>query len=46
VAAGIAFISGGLTVVLVAAESPIGDLLERITIGAFLQWMLVIAWTT
>lgn len=39
---GIVFISGGLTAYTGATNSPILGLMERITIGGFLQWMLVL----
>jgi Protein of unknown function (DUF998) len=38
------FVTGGLAALSVANGSPIGGLLERLTIGGFLQWLLVIAW--
>ena len=38
----VVFISGGLTAAFGASGNPLLGLLERITIGAFLQWMLVI----
>jgi hypothetical protein len=37
------FLSGGLAAISVANQSSIGGLLERITIGGFLQWLFVIA---
>jgi hypothetical membrane protein len=37
------FLSGGMAAISVANQSPIGGLLERITIGGFLQWLFVIA---
>ncbi len=37
------FLSGGLAAVSVANNSPVGGLVERITIGGFLQWLFVIA---
>jgi hypothetical membrane protein len=37
------FLSGGLAAYSVATQSPVAGLLERITIGGFLQWLLVIA---
>ena len=40
----VVFVSGGLSAATVASQSPIGGLLERITIGAFLQWVVVIGW--
>jgi len=40
---GLVFVSGGLTAASIANASPIGGLLERITIGGFLQWMFVTA---
>lgn len=36
-------LTGGLAVVAVARHLPGGGLLERLTIGGFLQWMLLIA---
>jgi hypothetical protein len=39
----IVFLSGGMTAAMTAKNSPLLGLLERITIGGFLQWMLVIA---
>lgn len=39
----IVFLSGGLAAASVASNSPLGGLLERITIGGFLQWLFVIA---
>jgi hypothetical membrane protein len=39
----VVFISGGLAAASVANQSPIGGLVERITIGGFLQWLFVIA---
>lgn len=40
---GVVFISGGITGMSVANNSPFGGLFERITIGAFMQWIFVIA---
>jgi hypothetical membrane protein len=37
------FLSGGLAAITVANQSPVAGLVERITIGGFLQWLLVIA---
>ena len=37
------FLSGGFAAFSVAAQSPIGGLVERITIGGFLQWLFMIA---
>ena len=37
------FLSGGFAAFSVATQSPIGGLVERITIGGFLQWLFVIA---
>jgi hypothetical protein len=37
------FLSGGLAAISVANQSPVGGLVERITIGGFLQWLFVIA---
>ncbi len=39
----VVFLSGGLAAITVANQSPIAGLVERITIGGFLQWLLVIA---
>lgn len=39
----ITFVTGGLTAWGVATNSPYGGLLQRLTIGAFLQWVLVMA---
>jgi hypothetical protein len=39
----VVFLSGGLAAISVANQSPIAGLLERITIGGFLQWVFVIA---
>ena len=39
----IIFISGGLAAYTGATLSPILGLMERITIGGFLQWLFVIA---
>jgi hypothetical protein len=41
----VVFVAGGLAAVSVANHSPIGGLIERITIGGFIQWLFVIAWT-
>lgn len=38
-------LSGGAAAVAVAHGSPIGGLLERITIGGYLQWLFVLAWS-
>lgn len=40
---GIVFVSGGLTAAMTPKNHPLVGLLERITIGGFLQWMAVIA---
>jgi hypothetical membrane protein len=37
------FLSGGLAAYSVATQSPVAGLIERITIGGFLQWMFLIA---
>lgn len=37
------FLSGGLAAFSVATQSPVAGLVERITIGGFLQWMFLIA---
>jgi hypothetical membrane protein len=37
------FLSGGLAAISVANQSPVAGLVERITIGGFLQWLFVIA---
>lgn len=39
----VVFLSGGFAAISVANQSPVAGLLERITIGGFLQWLLVIA---
>ncbi len=39
----VVFISGGMAAASVATHSSIGGLLERITIGGFMQWTFVIA---
>jgi hypothetical protein len=38
------FVSGGLAAVSISTGSALSGLMERITIGGFLQWILVIAW--
>jgi hypothetical protein len=38
----VVFITGGMTAVATGRKSPVAGLLERITIGGFLQWMLVV----
>ncbi len=40
----IVFVAGGLAAASVANGSPIGGLIERITIGGFIQWVFFIAW--
>jgi hypothetical protein len=40
---GVVFLSGGLAAASIASNSPAGGLIERITIGGFLQWVFVIA---
>jgi hypothetical protein len=37
------FVSGGLAAMSIANHSPLAGLVERITIGGFLQWLFVIA---
>lgn len=37
------FVTGGLAAVSVARDSAIGGLFERLTIGAFIQWVMVIS---
>jgi hypothetical protein len=44
ISVGVVFLSGGLAAATIAAQLPIGGLLERITIGGFLQWLLGVAW--
>jgi hypothetical protein len=39
----VVFVFGGLAATSVANHSPIGGLLERITIGGFIQWIFVVA---
>ncbi len=39
----VVFVSGGLAAAGVATNSPLAGLLERITIGGFMQWTFVIA---
>ncbi len=39
----VVFVAGGLAAASVANSSPIGGLIERITIGGFIQWVFVIA---
>jgi len=39
----IVFLTGGLAAVCVAHQSPFAGLVERITIGGFMQWLFVIA---
>ena len=40
----VVFISGGFAAFSVATQSPVAGLVERITIGGFLQWLCIIAW--
>jgi hypothetical protein len=40
---GVVFITGGLAAMNIATGGPIGGLMERITIGGFLQWLFVVA---
>ena len=42
VSVGFVFVTGGLLVVL-GIHSPVAGLVERLTIGGFLQWLFVIA---
>jgi Protein of unknown function (DUF998) len=44
VSAIVVFISGGVAAYTGATLSPIVGLMERITIGGFLQWLFVMAW--
>lgn len=37
------FVTGGLAAVSVARDSAIGGLFERLTIGAFIQWVMVVS---
>jgi hypothetical protein len=39
----IVFLSGGMTALTVGKQMSVGGLLERITMGAWLQWLFVIA---
>jgi hypothetical protein len=39
------FVTGGLAAISVAHQSPFAGLVERITIGGFMQWLFVIAFT-
>ncbi len=39
----VVFVAGGLAAASVATHSPIGGLIERVTIGGFVQWVFVIA---
>ena len=41
----VVFLAGGVAAASIANSSPIGGLAERITIGGFLQWVFVVAWT-
>ena len=41
----VVFLSGGFAAFSVATQSPIGGLVERITIGGFVQWLFIIALT-
>ncbi|MHB1355887.1 MAG: DUF998 domain-containing protein [Anaerolineae bacterium] len=43
ISVGIVFLSGGLAAASAASASPLLGLVERITIGAYLQWLFVIA---
>jgi len=38
------FVCGGMAGLFVAGQNPLGGLVERLTIGGFLQWMLVMGW--
>jgi hypothetical protein len=40
---GILFITGGITAINISKNSPYGGLFERLTIGAFMQWVFVIS---
>ncbi|MEP7355773.1 MAG: DUF998 domain-containing protein [Anaerolineales bacterium] len=40
----IVFVSGGFAAYSVANQYPLAGLVERITIGAFMQWLFVTAW--
>lgn len=40
----VVFITGGAAAAGAAVGSPLMGLLERATIGAFLQWVFVMAW--
>ena len=39
----VVFVAGGMAAASVANHSPIGGLIERITIGGFVQWVFVVA---
>ena len=39
----VVFVAGGMAAASVANHSPIGGLIERVTIGGFVQWVFVIA---
>jgi uncharacterized oligopeptide transporter (OPT) family protein len=39
------FVTGGMAAFGVAQQSPFAGLIERITIGGFMQWLFVIALT-
>ena len=39
----VVFVTGGITAISTANNSPLGGLFERLTIGAFLQWIFVIS---
>jgi hypothetical protein len=40
----VVFLSGGLAATTIAHPSPFNGLIERITIGGFLQWLFVISY--
>lgn len=39
----VVFVTGGMTAISTASNSALGGLFERLTIGAFLQWIFVIS---
>jgi hypothetical membrane protein len=43
ISVGVVFLSGGLAAASIASQSSAGGLIERITIGGFLQWLFILA---
>ena len=41
----VVFVAGGMAAASIANRSPFGGLAERTTIGGFMQWVFVVAWT-